>query len=95
MSVEQDVLSDDARVGAETTIPETVAEYDNRIASGHLIFLGEKAAPEGGFDADHVKVVRACQLAPDPLGLAASADAGGTMGRNAETSSNACFVPSR
>jgi len=53
-AVERDDASEYARIRAETALPETIRENDNRRAAG-AVFGGKEKAPVGGFDAEHGK----------------------------------------
>src|ERR1700756_1945867 len=51
-------------------LPEPVADYRDRRASGLFIFRRQEWAPEDGLHAEHIEIVCRCHHAPHALGFA-------------------------
>ena len=55
-AVEPDRAAEHRGVGAELAHPEVVAEHDDGIAAGHLIFVGPNPRPSSGSSPSRGKV---------------------------------------
>ena len=55
--------AEDRAIRAELPLPEIVAEHHDRVASGHLVFVGSKGAAQLGLHAHHREEVAAHQQA--------------------------------
>ncbi len=74
-AVQQDGVSQDAAVGAETAAPQAVAEHHHLARTGCAILIGRDAAAEFHGDARQRKIGAVGKLPPDTLRLARTADA--------------------
>jgi hypothetical protein len=57
--VETDVAADDARVAAEDSLPEAVAEHGIRVGPFRLVVGGVEESPRGRRHTENVEVVAA------------------------------------
>ena len=69
LSVEQNVLADDARIGSEVALPHAVREHYNSGGS-RLIFVGTEGAAKRRLNSEHVEVVAGDKLGAKGLRLA-------------------------
>ena len=65
-------------IRAEVRSPETVADDGYGSATGFQVFFGQKAAAEGGADAEEIKIVGGDDCSPRALGLAFAGEAHGS-----------------
>ena len=78
LAIHADSGADHAGVGAETPLPEAVADDGNRIAALLIaVLLGREESAGSGFYSQHGKIVSRYEFAPDPLGMVFVADAQG------------------
>ena len=72
-SAEANLAPEDRRIRSELVGPRLVGEHDDRVSSGHAIFVGTEEASERRLKLEHVEEVAAdhkSQSASEPAGPA-------------------------
>src|SRR5262249_37732872 len=74
ISVQNDLASDQIRIGVESAFPQAFADHCNRMASRSRILFRKERSSRYGFDFEHVEEIAAYYAAVDPLSAIAVAE---------------------
>src|SRR5262249_25495565 len=83
IAIHGDLLPDDSSATAETTLPQTMAENDDRMRVRRLIIFGRDRASERRARAQHIKIIARDNRSFDLIGplIACQTDSDGAISR--------------
>ena len=77
--------TEDLRIRAEPSLPQTVAQNDHAVGARMLFFVGQEEPPQRGLHTKHIKEVRCRGFRPNPVRRVAKPQTHGVVTRSRDS----------